>query len=134
MEWGKVSDSSNVVYLSQSVDSFLHKCKHTCDIQHVWANLYRCRSSNTTHICDKNCNQKILYDNYSSICMVSRNIAPLTDHETNMVKSLRKRREVDGGMETCGRQRKYLFRNKPFSVAVPAAGAVLLADSFMADI
>eukprot|EP00475_Leptophrys_vorax_P029114 TRINITY_DN42507_c0_g1_i1.p1 TRINITY_DN42507_c0_g1~~TRINITY_DN42507_c0_g1_i1.p1 ORF type:complete len:154 (+),score=7.52 TRINITY_DN42507_c0_g1_i1:152-613(+) len=137
MEWGRVSECSNVIYLTPHSDSFeapIHKCKHTCDIQHVWANLYRCRTSNTTHICDKNCNQKILYDNYSSICMVSRNVAPLTEDESNMVRTIKKRREVDSSMETCGRRRKYLFRNQGITMAVPAAAAVGLADSFMADL
>ncbi|WOH11157.1 hypothetical protein DCAR_0830636 [Daucus carota subsp. sativus] len=30
--------------------------------------MYRCKLTGTTHICDKNCNQRIYFDNNNSLC------------------------------------------------------------------
>ncbi|GFQ08662.1 hypothetical protein PHJA_003010200 [Phtheirospermum japonicum] len=56
----------------------IHKCDWKCENEHVCGNMYRCRLTGLTHICDKNCNQRILYDNHSSLCRVSKQIFPLS--------------------------------------------------------
>lgn len=68
-------ENANVVHLSGGKS--VHRCGLNCTIQHVWANLYLCKSTGTSHVCDKNCDQRIVYDNHSSICRASRQIFPL---------------------------------------------------------
>ncbi|GMP70789.1 hypothetical protein CsSME_00029491 [Camellia sinensis var. sinensis] len=71
-----VSVPTNVIYLSsilgQDGSNPVHKCDGKCENEHVCGNMFRCRLTGLTHICDKNCNQRILYDNHSSLCRVSR--------------------------------------------------------------
>jgi len=85
-------EPTNVVYLSSLLnkqeDVIAHKCDRRCDIEHVWANIYRCKLTGSTHICDKNCNQKIVYDNYSCICRVSHQVFPLTAAEQQAVRGV----------------------------------------------
>lgn len=89
-------EPTTVVYLSSLLnkqeDVIAHKCDRKCDIEHVWANIYRCKLTGSTHICDKNCNQKIVYDNYSCICRVSRQVFPLTAAEQQAVRGVVRRR------------------------------------------
>ncbi|GJP43068.1 hypothetical protein CLOM_g2567 [Closterium sp. NIES-68] len=142
MEWSRVSEFSsivpceysNVIYLSSCSDAspqLRHKCKHTCTIQHAFANLFQVLDEQHDHVCDKNCNQKILYDNHSSICMVSRNVVPLTDAEKELVRAFGRKRGMDTA-ESCGRQRKHRFRNQVV-VAVQSTGAAFMADSIITD-
>ena len=87
----------NVVHLSSSLSSSstslgersIHRCGFNCAIEHVWGNLYLCISSGTTHVCDKNCDQRIVYDNHSSICRASRQIFPLQQQQA--VQGLRRK-------------------------------------------
>lgn len=51
-----------------------HVCSTHCQIEHCFGNLYRCQSTGISHVCDFNCNQRLFYDNYSSICRLSRKI------------------------------------------------------------
>lgn len=124
MEIDGSTSGSNVVYLSevQHSDAGLHRCSHRCHIENIWANLYRCMSSNMKHICDSTCTQKILYDNHSSICIVSRQIWPLTPVERKMLNKFHRKRELDAA-EPCGMKRRYTFRpSQTMNLAVPAAG------------
>ncbi|RHN69764.1 hypothetical protein MtrunA17_Chr3g0128311 [Medicago truncatula] len=59
--------------------------KRTC---FVFGNMYRCKLTGLTHICDKNCNQRILYDNHSSLCRASGQIFPLTPTEEQAVRGV----------------------------------------------
>ncbi|KAF6138090.1 hypothetical protein GIB67_033504, partial [Kingdonia uniflora] len=52
------------------------------------------------HICDKNCNQIILYDNHSSLCRVSEQVFPLTTLEEQAVRGVRRKLDTDN--DTCG--------------------------------
>mmetsp|Transcript_37122 Transcript_37122/g.94863 ORF Transcript_37122/g.94863 Transcript_37122/m.94863 type:complete len:120 (+) Transcript_37122:250-609(+) len=58
-----------------------HVCSRFCAIGHQFGNLYRCESSGTVHICDWNCDQRIFYDRYSTICRLSRRIFLNSDVE-----------------------------------------------------
>lgn len=105
-------EATNVVYLStllnKQEDVIAHKCDRRCDIEHVWANIYRCKLTGSTHICDKNCNQKIVYDNYSCICRVSHQVFPLTAAEQQAVRGVVRRRvESDFAAESgCASKRR----------------------------
>ncbi|KAK6926118.1 hypothetical protein RJ641_007837 [Dillenia turbinata] len=92
--------SSNVIYLSSILGrdngaNLSHKCDWKCQNEHLCGNIYRCRLTGLTHICDKNCNQRILYDNHSSLCRVSRHVFPLSPVEEQAVRGVR--RKLDGG-------------------------------------
>ncbi|CAL5204175.1 unnamed protein product [Lathyrus oleraceus] len=93
-----VAVHANVIYLSSILgrDSSFpgHKCDWKCKNEHVCGNMYRCNLTGLTHICDKNCNQRILYDNHSSRCRASGQIFPLTPTEEQAVRGVR--RKLDG--------------------------------------
>jgi len=42
----------------------------------MFGNTYRCVSSNLVHVCDRNCDQRVPYDRYSTICVVSKRLGP----------------------------------------------------------
>ncbi|GMH18441.1 hypothetical protein Nepgr_020282 [Nepenthes gracilis] len=90
--------SSNVIFLSSILGcegpTPGHKCEWKCQNEHVCGNMYRCGLTGLTHICDKNCDQRILYDNHSSLCRVSGQIFRLTPAEEQAVKGVR--RKLDG--------------------------------------
>ncbi|AES72685.1 hypothetical protein MTR_3g093320 [Medicago truncatula] len=71
---------ANAIYLSSILVP-----KRTC---FVFGNMYRCKLTGLTHICDKNCNQRILYDNHSSLCRASGQIFPLTPTEEQAVRGV----------------------------------------------
>jgi uncharacterized protein (UPF0179 family) len=96
---------ANVVHLAGYLgmaEPVGHRCDRRCNVEHVWANLYRCKSSNVTHVRDKNCNQKILYDNHTSVCRVSRKFSPLTSAEQEAIRGVRRKRDQSDCVETCG--------------------------------
>lgn len=76
---GSSREDWNVIHLA---DAFAkpertgHRCGFNCKVEHVWANLYVCRSTGNSHVCDKNCDQRITYDNHSNICRASGQIFP----------------------------------------------------------
>ncbi|XAR52131.1 hypothetical protein NMG60_11020044 [Bertholletia excelsa] len=98
-----VAMPANVIYLSsilgQDGPNPVHKCDWKCENELVCGNVYRCRLTGVTHICDKNCNQRILYDNHSSLCRVSRKVLPLTAAEEQAVRGVR--RKVDAESSPC---------------------------------
>ncbi|KAL3651238.1 hypothetical protein CASFOL_004240 [Castilleja foliolosa] len=109
--FGKLSVvPSNVIYLSTILGQDgpnpnpIHKCDWKCENEHVCGNMYRCRLTGITHICDKNCNQRILYDNHSSLCRVSKQIFPLSPIEQQAVKGVR--RKLDCSTEGFGFKRR----------------------------
>lgn len=51
-----------------------HICTRNCVFQHQFGNVFSCFSSGTTHVCDITCNQKVWYDNYHSICRLSKRL------------------------------------------------------------
>ncbi|XP_074555561.1 uncharacterized protein LOC141811408 [Curcuma longa] len=93
-----LAESSNVIYLSSilnkegSIPS--HKCDNRCQNELVFGNVYKCKLTGLTHICDKNCDQRILYDNHSSLCRVSRQIFPLSPAEEQAVRGVRRKLEM----------------------------------------
>lgn len=97
-----VAVPANVIYLSsilgQDGSNSVHKCDFKCQNEHVCGNVYRCRLTGLTHICDKNCNQRIVYDNHSSLCRVSKQIFPLTSDEQQAVRGVR--RKLDAGSDS----------------------------------
>ncbi|XP_022890430.1 uncharacterized protein LOC111405669 [Olea europaea var. sylvestris] len=106
-----VAVPTNVIYLSsilgQDGPNTVHKCDWKCENEHVCGNMYRCRLTGLTHICDKNCSQRILYDNHSSLCRVSKQIFPLTPTEQQAVKGIRRKLEVESSpSESCSFKRR----------------------------
>ncbi|KAL7168717.1 hypothetical protein ACSBR2_039043 [Camellia fascicularis] len=90
-----VAVPSNVIYLSsilgQDGPNPVHKCEWKCENENVCGNIYRCRLTGLTHICDKNCNQRFVYDNHSSLCRVSRQVFPLTPAEEQAVRGVQRK-------------------------------------------
>ncbi|KAJ7537469.1 hypothetical protein O6H91_11G006700 [Diphasiastrum complanatum] len=98
----------NAVYLSSffgNGEETGHRCSYSCRVEHIWGNLYRCVSTGITHVCDKNCKQKILYDNVSSICRVSGQIFLLTAAEQQAIRGVRRKRELDS-YDSCSFKRR----------------------------
>ncbi|GER46766.1 RANBP2-like and GRIP domain-containing protein 2 [Striga asiatica] len=127
-----VAGPTNVIYLSsilgQDGPKPIHKCDWKCQNEHVCGNMYRCRLTGLTHVCDKNCNQRILYDNHSSLCRVSKQIFPLTLVEQQAVKGVRRKLDSEGGpTESCGFKRRrdtQLHRPSPFERSFNAVGPI----------
>ncbi|XXG67006.1 hypothetical protein AAC387_Pa06g0448 [Persea americana] len=91
------AEPTNVIFLSSilSRDGVIpsHKCDRRCQNEHVCANIYFCKLTGTTHICDKNCDQRIVYDNHSSLCRVSGQVFLLTTAEEQAVRGIRRKLE-----------------------------------------
>lgn len=80
-----VVSSANVIYLyallGRDGPNPCHKCDWKCANENVCGNMYRCKLTGLNHVCDKNCNQRILYDNHNSLCRASGRIFPLSSAE-----------------------------------------------------
>ncbi|KAK9020697.1 hypothetical protein V6N11_010714 [Hibiscus sabdariffa] len=113
---------ANVIYLSTILGRDgpipVHKCDWKCQNEHVCGNMYRCKLTGLTHICDKNCNQRILYDNHSSLCRASGQVFPLTQAEEQAVRGVRRKLDADNSSpsDSCGfkRRRDAQFHPSPF--------------------
>ncbi|XP_010251059.1 PREDICTED: uncharacterized protein LOC104593076 [Nelumbo nucifera] len=96
--------TTNVIFLSSILgrEGAIpgHKCDWRCQNEHVCGNMYRCKLTGITHICDKNCNQRILYDNHSSLCRVSGQIFPLTPAEAQAVRGVRRKLDAEEMMNS----------------------------------
>ncbi|XP_020241402.1 uncharacterized protein LOC109819866 [Asparagus officinalis] len=106
-----VVENSNVIFLSTILNKegpiHYHKCDIRCQNEHIFGNMYQCKLTGITHICDKNCNQRILYDNHSSLCRVSGQIFPLSPDEEQAVRGLRRKLEVESsGSDGCAPKRR----------------------------
>lgn len=105
-----IVEPSNVVYLSSILNREEtipgHKCDKRCQNEHVCANIYRCKLTGIMHICDKNCNQRILYDNYSSLCRVSGQVFPLTQAEEHAVRGTRRKFDSEDSLDGCAFKRR----------------------------
>ncbi|KAI8540561.1 hypothetical protein RHMOL_Rhmol09G0272600 [Rhododendron molle] len=126
-----VAVPSNVIYMSsilgQDGPNPVHKCDWKCANEHVCGNMYRCRLTGLTHICDKNCNQRILYDNHSSLCRVSKQIFPLTLDEEHAVRGVRRKIDAESSPSDCcafKRRRDGQFHTSPFERAFSAVGPI----------
>ncbi|KAL1225623.1 hypothetical protein V5N11_008121 [Cardamine amara subsp. amara] len=105
--------SANVIYLSailgRDCDGPIqcHKCDWKCENENVCGNMYRCKLTGLTHVCDKNCNQRILYDNHSSMCRASGRIFPLSPVEEQAVKGVRRKLDAESHpSESCSFKRR----------------------------
>lgn len=130
-----VSEPANVIYLSTILGSdgqvVAHKCDWKCENEHVCGNMYRCKLTGITHICDKNCDQRILYDNHSSLCRASGQIFPLTLTEEQAIRGIRRKLDADNSSVddfAFKRRRDAQFHPSPFersfSAAVPICSQV----------
>jgi hypothetical protein len=128
-----VAAPSNVIYLSSILGhdgpSHVHKCDWKCQNERVCGNMFRCKLTGLTHICDKNCNQRILYDNHSSLCLASRQIFPLTPTEEQAVRGVRRKLDaaesspVDNNIG-CKRRRDAQFHPSPFERSFSAVSPI----------
>ncbi|KAL4385452.1 hypothetical protein GQ457_15G011630 [Hibiscus cannabinus] len=113
---------ANVIFLSTILGRDgpipVHKCDWKCQNEHVCGNMYRCKLTGLTHICDKNCNQRILYDNHSSLCRASGQVFPLTQAEEQAVRGVRRKLDADNSSpsDSCSfkRRRDAQFHPSPF--------------------
>ncbi|KAJ6340782.1 hypothetical protein OIU77_008522 [Salix suchowensis] len=128
-----MSAPANVVYLSTilGLDGPIpvHKCDCKCQNEHVFGNMYRCRLTGLTHICDKNCNQRILYDNHSSLCRASRQIFPLSPAEEQAVRGVRRKLDAENSnapTDSCSfkRRRDAQFHPSPFERSFSAVSPI----------
>ncbi|GFP94311.1 hypothetical protein PHJA_001575600 [Phtheirospermum japonicum] len=122
--------NTNVIFLSsilgQDGPHPVHKCDWKCGNEHVCGNVYRCKLTGLTHICDKNCNQRILYDNHSSLCRVSKHVFPLTPVEQQAVRGVRRKLDADNGgpAESCAFKRRRDAQYSPFERSITAVGPI----------
>mmetsp|Transcript_13574 Transcript_13574/g.46903 ORF Transcript_13574/g.46903 Transcript_13574/m.46903 type:complete len:154 (-) Transcript_13574:192-653(-) len=54
-----------------------HTCSHRCGVEHLFGNVFRCAASGNMHVCDTTCDQRVVYDNHTAICRLSRRLFPL---------------------------------------------------------
>uniref|UniRef100_A0A7N0TJ44 Uncharacterized protein n=1 Tax=Kalanchoe fedtschenkoi TaxID=63787 RepID=A0A7N0TJ44_KALFE len=109
---------ANVVYLSSILGrdgpSHFHKCDWKCENENVCGNIFRCKMTGATHICDKNCDQKILYDNHNSLCRVSGQIFLLTSAEQQAIKGVRRKFDADSSpTDSCALKRRRNAQTHP---------------------
>ena len=126
--------STNVIFLSSIMGGEgpnpCHKCDWKCQNEHVCGNMYRCRLTGLTHICDKNCDQRILHDNHHSLCRVSGQIFPLTTAEEQAVRGVRRKfvdsEENSSPSESCSfkRRRDAKFHPSPFERSITAVSPI----------
>lgn len=125
---GPTTTTANVIYLSSIIGDgaspSCHKCDWRCQNEHVCGNMFLCKLTGVTHICDKNCNQRIVYDNYSSICRVSAQVFPLSAAEVQAVRGVRRKFEVEACSSDdgfgCKRRRDAQFHPSPFERSICA--------------
>lgn len=106
-----VADPTNVIFLSTILgrDEAIpaHKCGWKCENECLFGNMYRCKLTGLTHICDKNCNQRILYDNHSSLCRVSGLVLPLTSDEQQVVRGVCRKLDMESSTtDSCAFKRR----------------------------
>ncbi|GLT75566.1 hypothetical protein SLA2020_472810 [Shorea laevis] len=118
---GAVTAPANVIYLSAILGHDepipVHKCDWKCQNEHVCGNMYRCKLTGLIHICDKNCNQRILYDNHSSLCLASGQVFPLSPAEEQAVRGVRRKLDAENSpTDSCSfkRRRDSQFHPSPF--------------------
>lgn len=68
-----------------------HQCGPRCQTVKEWGNVWRCLATGAVHVCDANCDQRIPLDRYSTICKMSRKLAPLDTVVSTSDSSRRKR-------------------------------------------
>jgi hypothetical protein len=51
-----------------------HQCSRFCSFEHVVGNVFLCRTSGKTHICDSTCQERVQLDRYSSVCRLSKRV------------------------------------------------------------
>ncbi|GAB4826053.1 hypothetical protein Ancab_008923 [Ancistrocladus abbreviatus] len=122
---------ANVIFLSSILGcdgpNLAHKCDWKCQNEHVCGNMYCCRLTGLTHICDKNCDQRILYDNHNSLCRVSGQIFPLTPAEEQAVRGVRRKLEAESSPSdscTFKRIRDAKFHPSPFERSFSAVSPI----------
>ncbi|KAI3871017.1 hypothetical protein MKW92_016732 [Papaver armeniacum] len=131
-----VAAPTNVIYLSSILgrEGMIpsHRCDWKCQNENVWGNMYVCKLTKLTHICDKNCNQRILYDNHSSLCRVSGQVFPLTPLEEQAVRGVRRKLEAenssspDNNTNSCSfkRRRDAQLHPSPFERSFTAVAPI----------
>uniref|UniRef100_A0A0D3AXU4 Uncharacterized protein n=1 Tax=Brassica oleracea var. oleracea TaxID=109376 RepID=A0A0D3AXU4_BRAOL len=124
--------SANVIYLSAILGrdcDASHKCDWKCENENVFGNMYRCKLTGLTHVCDNNCNQRILYDNHTSLCRASGRVFPLSPAEEQAVRGVRRKLDNSESLpptEGCSFKRRRRdvsqFKASPFERSFTAAG------------
>lgn len=116
MEVHGKSEASNVIFLSSILNQEgpipSHKCDWRCQNEHLFGNVYCCKLTRLIHICDRNCNQRILYDNHSSLCRASGQVLPLSPGEEQAVRGIRRNLEVENSYG-CAFKRKRDAQSNP---------------------
>ncbi|XP_010426470.1 PREDICTED: uncharacterized protein LOC104711469 [Camelina sativa] len=126
-----VGSAANVIYLSAilGIDGPdpCHKCDWKCENENVCGNMYRCRLTGLSHVCDKNCNQRILYDNHNSLCRASGRIFPLSSDEEQAVRGVRRKLDDESQpSESCVKRlrRDVQFLSSPFERSFAAVSPI----------
>ncbi|CAH8317383.1 unnamed protein product [Eruca vesicaria subsp. sativa] len=125
--------SANVIYLSTILghESNGHKCDWKCENENVCGNMYRCKLTGLTHVCDYNCNQRILYDNHTSLCRASGKVFPLSHAEEQAVRGVRRKLDSNESIpssESCSFKRRrrdaQLHGSSPFERSFTAVSPI----------
>lgn len=126
--------STNVIFLSSlmggQAPNLGHKCDWKCQNEHVCGNMFRCRLTGLTHICDKNCDQRILYDNHTTLCRASGKVFPLTAVEEQAVRGVCRKfvddDETSSQSESCSfkRRRDSKLHPSPFERSITAVSPI----------
>lgn len=127
--------AANVIYLSSILGNHVpgpvHYCNWKCQNERLCGNMFRCKLTGITHICDKNCNQRILYDNHSSLCRASGQVFPLTPAEDQAVRGVRRKLDAEkssssSSSDTCGfkRRRDAKLHPSPFERSFSAVSPI----------
>ncbi|CAH8313878.1 unnamed protein product [Eruca vesicaria subsp. sativa] len=124
------SSSANVIYLSailgRSDCDESHKCDWKCENELVFGNMYRCKLTGLTHVCDNNCNQRILYDNHTSLCRASGRVFPLSPAEEQAVRGVRRKLDCESlpPSESCSFKRRRREHASPFERSFTAVSPI----------
>lgn len=126
--------SANVIYLSAILGrdcDASHKCDWKCENENVFGNMYRCKLTGLTHVCDNNCNQRILYDNHTSLCRASGRVFPLSPAEEQAVRGVRRKLDNSESLpptEGCSFKRRRRdvsqFKASPFERSFTAVSPI----------
>ncbi|KAK9732518.1 hypothetical protein RND81_04G004900 [Saponaria officinalis] len=123
-----MNGSTNVIFLSsilgQDGPIAGHKCDWKCQNEHVCGNMFRCKLTGLTHICYKNCNQRIVYGNHNSLCRVSGQVFALTPAEQQAVRGVCRKFEAEADSCSFKRPRSSAIHPSPFERSFSAVSPI----------
>ncbi|BBG98460.1 hypothetical protein Prudu_007869, partial [Prunus dulcis] len=100
-----VAGPTNVIFLSTILgrdgSTSVHKCDWKCQNEHVCANMYCCKLTGLTHICDKNCDQRICMITIAPFVEQAERFSPYTSRGTGRERVRRKLESENSSADSC---------------------------------